>query len=293
MKLLIAGKSVSDQVDRLTEEGRKLGHKVDNCSVYDLIIKAEKGRFEPQVKGLDIKSYDLIYLLTVRRRRWEWYVACDYLNKKHGIKIVEEKEIDDNIKIYQTATAELHKQVEEGINFPKTTVIVDDDSLEEALSDFEFPVIIKNSYAHRGLGIHKVDSLKEAEDVVGEDKKSKSFLIREFIPNDGDIRVFTIGFKAIGAMRRIPPKDDFRSNISVGGTAESFDLNRNPQIREIAEKMAKINRTQIAGVDVMIHKETKEPYVLEINRSPQFAGLEKYTGINVASKIIRYFETPV
>lgn len=293
MKLLIVGKSVTNQTDRLIEEARKLGHKVDNCSSYDLTIKTSKNQFAPEVEGIDLTSYELIYLLTVGERKWEWYMTCDYLRKNFDTKVVEGKMIDKKIKVFDTATSELQKQVQEGINFPKTTVIVGTRTLKKVLLDFEFPVIIKNSYQQRGLGVYKAGSYEEAKEIVAEDRKSASFLIREFIPNEGDIRIFTVGFKAIAAMRRIPPKDDFRSNISRGATAEPFDLKANPEIKSLGEKVAKINSTQIAGVDVMIHKETKVPYVLEINRSPQFRGLEKYTKVNVAGEIIKYFETLV
>lgn len=293
MKILIVGKVVTNQADRLTEEGRKRGHKVENCSSYDLTIKTENSKFEPWVKGLDLTTYDLIYLLTVGKRKWEWYVACNFLKEKYGVKVIEEKMIDDNFKVYHTATTELANQVKKDINFPKTTVILSSKTLKDVLLEFKYPVVIKNSYQQRGLGVYKANSYEDAKEIVSEDKASDSFLIREFIPNKGDIRVFTVGFRAVAAMRRIPPKDDFRSNISRGATAEVFDLYKNPEIKKIGEKVAKMNHTQIAGVDIMVHKETKIPYVLEINRSPQFRGLEKYTNVNVALKIIEYFETLV
>lgn len=293
MKLLVVGKVVTDQVKRLDEEARKLGHKTDNCSSYDLIIKTEKGIFLPQVKDLKLEEYDLIYLLTVGKRKWEWYVACDFLKRNYGVEIVEAKFVGDNSSIYHTSTAELPKQVELGINFPKTTVIVSPKNLEKVLKDFEYPVIIKNNYQQRGLGVYKAGLFEEAKEIVAEDKESNSFMIREFIPNEGDIRIFVVGFKAIAAMRRIPPEDDFRSNISRGAKAEPYELNENPEIKTIAERVAKMNSTQIAGVDVMLHKETKVPYILEINRSPQFRGLEKYTDKNIAREIIKYFESLV
>jgi len=58
----------------------------------------------------------------------------------------------------------------------------------------------------------------------------------------------------------------------------------------IAEKISKVTRTEIAGVDIMVNKETGKPYVLEVNHGPQFAGIEKATGINIAAKIVDYFE---
>ncbi|OGM18542.1 hypothetical protein A2686_02995 [Candidatus Woesebacteria bacterium RIFCSPHIGHO2_01_FULL_38_10] len=290
MKILIVGKVTSGQTNRLKEEGGRRGHIVDNCSSYDLIIRTAKNFFKPAVGGLDLQKYNLIYLLTVGERKWEWYISCDYLHKNFGTKIVEFKMIDPAYKVYFTPTSELIKQIELGIRFPKTSIVLSIKTLREALKDFNFPVVIKNSYGQRGLGVSKVNSYKEIKRVILKDKASVSFQIREFIPNDGDIRVFTVGYRAIGAMKRTPSQGDFRSNISRGAKGESFDLNKNSDIREIAEKLSRINHTEIAGVDIMLHKKTHRAYVLEINRGPQFRGLEEFTGVNAALEIIKYFE---
>ena len=167
-------------------------------------------------------------------------------------------------------------------------------SARKIIDKFNFPVILKLSGGRQGKSVFLLKTLVELEEKIDENKHLKHyFLIREFIPNDGDIRVFTVGYKAIGAMERTPPRGDFRSNISQGGRGAEFDLNNNFEIKELAEKASKLIKTEIAGVDIMIHKETKKPYILEINPGPQFMGLEKYTKTNVALEIIKYFEEVV
>ena len=152
-------------------------------------------------------------------------------------------------------------------------------------------MIIKTAEGRQGKGVFKVDSKVELEKAVEElPQESPAFVVREFIPNDGDIRIFTIGYKAIGAMKRTPREGDFRSNISQGGSGEPYELDKYPEIKELAEKVSKITKTEIAGVDIIIHKETGKPYILEVNPGPQFTGLEKYTGVNAAGEIIKYFE---
>ena len=292
MKILVVGKVTDNQVARLKEEAEKRGHNLINASSYDLFIATDENHFLPKITGANLTDFDLIYLLTVGDRKWEWYLACQYLSEKYGTKIVDQKVVDPNYKIFFSPTAELKKQVENGINFPKTTVVVSAKTVAQALINFSFPVIVKTSHLQRGLGVSLVNSTEKIKEIIAKYKKeSPSFFIREFIPNDGDIRVFVIGYKALGAMKRTPKEGDFRSNISRGGLGTKFDLNSNPQIKEIAEKMALLNQSEIAGVDIIIHKETGVPYVLEINRGPQFAGFEKYTGLNAAKAIIEYFES--
>lgn len=294
MKILVVGKVTDNQVARLKEEAEKRGHTLFNCSSYDLFTLADKDHFSPQILGADLTSFNLIYLLTTGERKHEWSVACEYLNTFHQTVIIENKLIDPQYKIHFTSTAELYKQFKNKLNFPKTAVVVSGKTVTKACENFTFPVVIKATSLQRGLGVHLANSVLEIKKIITQNKdKSPNFFIREFIPNDGDIRVFTVGFTAIGAMKRTPKSGDFRSNISRGGSGEKFDLDSHPEIKEIAETLSRLNQNQIAGVDIIIHQETKVPYILEINAGPQFKGLEHYTGINAALKIIEYFESLV
>jgi len=153
-------------------------------------------------------------------------------------------------------------------------------------------MILKISGAHRGEGIILAKTRSEVFDFL-KNNKGKVFLSRQFIPNDGDIRVFCVGYKAIGAMKRIPPKGDFKSNISVGGKGMALKMEQHPEVIKIAEEASLLFKIEIAGVDIIIDKQTGKKYVLEINVGPQFLGLEKYTGINVVKAIIDYFERKV
>ena len=151
---------------------------------------------------------------------------------------------------------------------------------------------MKTSTGRQGRGVFKVNSPEEIKIVLKEnEEESSAFIVRKYIENDGDIRIFTVGYKSLGAMRRTPKLGDFRSNISQGGEGSSFDLSTRPDIAQMAEKISQLTRTEIAGVDIMIEKNTDKPYLLEINPGPQFTGFEKYTGINAAEAIIEYFES--
>lgn len=290
MNILVVGKVTDNQVERLKEEAVKRGHRLFNCASYDLINFVDSKGLHPVVEGVDFKKINLIYLLTVGDRKWEWYVACQHLAKTYKTAIIENKVVDPNYKLYYTPTSEMVKQATSGIKFPKTAVVLHEKTVDQTIKKYKFPIIIKNTGFHRGRGIFLVNSAKEVKKIIEEADPKVSFLIREYIPNNGDVRVFTVGFKAIGAMKRTPQAGDFRSNISRGGHGEKFDLDSNPQIKKIAEKMSLINQSEVAGVDIIIHQKTKEPYVLEINRGPQFSGLEKFTGVNAAGAIVGYFE---
>jgi RimK family alpha-L-glutamate ligase len=294
MKILIVGLVKNPQFLRLKEEGAKGGHVVDGCYASDLVIKATTKDFDVLLRGSNIplSEYDLIYLWAVGKRRWDWYVAMQFLNRNYRVAIVNKKSINPQYNFFMSSSSDYLKQTENNLPYPKSAIIFSAKSIDEVLEGFSFPLVVKIGEGRQGRGVFKVGDRKE---LVRRVKKllegNPSVIIREFIPNDGDIRVFTVGYKATGAMKRTPVKEgEFRSNISQGGKGEYFDLSNYPNIKDIAEKLSKITYTEIAGVDIMMNKETGKPYILEINPGPQFTGFEMYTGINVAGEIIKYFE---
>lgn len=290
MKILVVGLVKNPQLVRLQAEADKLGHAVDGCYASDLIIQASAEHFEPILKNKNFSDYHLIYLWTVGKRRYEWYVAANYVNKKYGTIIINEKVIDPTYQYYLTPTAEYEKQTENGLNYPTSAVIFNYAGYEAVRDQFRFPLIIKTSTGRQGRGVFKVNSPEELKKIIKKNEEdSPAFIVRQFIENDGDIRIFTVGYRAIGAMRRTPKIGDFRSNISQGGAGENFDLSKNQKVREMAEKISRLTKTEIAGVDIMIEKNTGKPFILEINPGPQFTGFEKYTGTNAAAAIIQYF----
>jgi len=292
MNILVVGLVKNPQLLRLRKEAEKLGHKVTGCYASDLIIQASPDRFEPILKNNSLSDFQLIYLWTVGKRRYEWYLAAQYANKKYGAKIVNQKVIDPTYQHFLTPASEYERQTENSLNYPASAVIFNYSGFEKVSDQFSFPLIVKTSTGRQGRGVFKVNSPEEIKIVLKEnEEESSAFIVRKYIENDGDIRIFTVGYKSLGAMRRTPKLGDFRSNISQGGEGSSFDLSTRPDIAQMAEKISQLTRTEIAGVDIMIEKNTDKPYLLEINPGPQFTGFEKYTGINAAEAIIEYFES--
>ena len=62
----------------------------------------------------------------------------------------------------------------------------------------------------------------------------KTLIAQEYLgdrPGE-DLRVFVVGDKVIGAMKRTAPEGDFRANITHGGTGEQYVVSK--EIEEIA-----------------------------------------------------------
>jgi len=154
------------------------------------------------------------------------------------------------------------------------------------------PLILKVLEGTQGLGVVLAETQKAAKSVIEAFMAmDKSILAQEFIAEAGgaDIRAFVIDGKVVGAMKRQGKDGEFRSNLHRGGSSSMIKLKR----REIAAavKAARAMGLSIAGVDML--QSDRGPLILEVNSSPGLEGIEKSTGVDVASKIIEYCENSV
>ncbi|MBU0613662.1 ATP-grasp domain-containing protein, partial [Patescibacteria group bacterium] len=184
-------------------------------------------------------------------------------------------------------------QHENGLNTPRSIVFKLVGEIKDRLSEFKFPVVIKTDQSKMGQGVGLARNLQEIIDFIKKhsvDQKNIGFVLRQYIPNDGDYRVNVIDGRAVTCLKRTPQKGEFRSNISLGGNLSNTNPNDVVDVCADAEKIAKLFSYDIAGVDIMVHKQTGIPYILEINRAPDLNGDTEVSGINIAKLIVDLYE---
>lgn len=166
----------------------------------------------------------------------------------------------------------------EGLNYSKR------DFLNKVIDEIGFPIIVKEAYGSFGEQVYLAND-KESLNKIVDSLGYKDFLLQEFIASSKgrDIRINVVGDKAIVSMLR-ENKNDFRSNISSGGTGTKFDPK--PEYLDLAVKASKALGLDFAGVDVLFGKDG--PIICEVNSNPQFASTLKATGINLADYIAEY-----
>ena len=290
MKVLVVGLVKDPQLTRLKSEAAKIGAELTGVYSKDIAIVADGSSFTCLAGGTNLQEFDVIYFWTLGTKRWEWYAAGKYLHRKYGARIINRNTIEDGFNYSPTPTLDFSIQAENDLPYPTTIVIHSLAHVDSLKSKFDFPVIVKHGMVHKGKGVYKAENLEDTKEIIRKSEFDPPFIIRQFIPNDGDIRVFVVGGKAVAAMKRIPGEGEFRSNISLGGRGEVYNLAKNRNIQDLAERAAKLSGVEIAGVDIIEDINTGKPYILEVNDGPQFTGIEKYTGANVAGTIIAYFQ---
>jgi ribosomal protein S6--L-glutamate ligase len=190
-----------------------------------------------------------------------------------------------------------------GLPVPKYALVPDEKSLDSALKAVggKFPVVMKLLSGSQGIGVSIVDSYASLKSVYQTIKKLDSeseILIQEKINSDFDLRIQVLIKKLnaldpdeensiiLGAMKRSAVSKDFRTNYSLGGSVEGYDID--DELKEIAFKAATAVGCHWCGVDIMIDSKTNKPYILEVNASPGTEGISKAIDKPIVDDVIDY-----
>ncbi len=179
------------------------------------------------------------------------------------------------------------------IGIPSTVFVKDKNEIMPAIDRIGGPpVIVKLLEGTQGVGVILAETSKMAEAVVQTLQSAKqNVLIQKFVKesNGTDVRAFVVGDKVVGAMRRKAAPGEFRSNVHRGGSTKMVELSE--EFERTAIRAAQILGLRVAGVDML--ESNEGPQVLEVNSSPGLEGIEKATGIDIASEIIADIEQRV
>ena len=146
-------------------------------------------------------------------------------------------------------------------------------------------VVLKPLHGAAGSGVVRLkadDPNLEALVEIHMTGSRDPLVIQKFIPavSKGDKRIILIDGEPVGAINRIPAKDQVRSNLRVGGTAAPVELTpRDLEICKAIGPTLKARGLIFVGIDVI------GDYLTEINvTSPTGAQqLLAFTGVNAAA----------
>lgn len=276
----IIGGRKGEHIDDLIQEIIKGGHQATHINLKELVIVSSKNSFDVLFKNNSILGFDVFILRSAYRSlKNEMCLAANFLLRNN--KIVIDAVVGENYIAGKMYESYLLSQA--GIASPFTMQIFSDENKKNVSQKIKFPIIAKPIVGSKGRGVQKINNLEELEkfEII---EATDKFLFQEYIPITYDIRVFVVGNKVLGAMKRFVGKDDFRSNASLGAVVEKIELT--DSLRDIALAAVRAYKYEVAGVDVVIHKDKE--YILEVNNAPQWMAFKKVVGINPAQAIVEY-----
>jgi RimK family alpha-L-glutamate ligase len=145
-------------------------------------------------------------------------------------------------------------------------------------------VIIKPIFGSLGHGMVRVSGPDVALRVLQAlDQVRAVFYVQRAIDHGGrDVRVFVVGGGIVGAIERLAPEGEWRTNVARGGLTRAFDLPA--EWETLALRAAAAVSADYAGVDLLPARDGSV-FVLEVNGIPGWQGLQQATGIDVAGAI--------
>ena len=285
--LILSRKASLYSTRRLIASARERGHIVSVVDPLEFSLVVQRGRPALYLRGAEVSGFDIViprigasittYGLAVVRQFD--MMGVPVLN--HAVAIARSR---DKLRAMQLLT-------KRDLDIPTTVCTKSTSYLDAALRLVEGPpAIVKLHQGTQGIGVmlaetrQSVESTLEAFWTLGQD-----IILQEFVAESKgrDIRAIVVGRRVIASMRRRARRGEFRSNLHRGGEPEGI-----PQLDErytrAAIDAAKVMALEVCGVDML---ETRRgPRILEINSSPGLEGIEKATGADVATAIIKHAE---
>lgn len=283
--VILSRKKTLYSTRRLIEAVRAQGHEarvIDTLACDLLVQRGEPGLF---YDGAPLERPDLV-IPRIGASITSYGLAVVNQLEAMGIPVLNEAAAiarsRDKLRCLQLLARE-------GLDIPRTVLMRQRDHLEEAVAQIGgLPVIVKLLRGTQGVGVmlaHSEEELASTLDTLW--TLHQELLLQEFIGESRgrDIRVFVVGDRVVGAMRReAKVEGEFRSNIHRGGSGKAVHLD--PAYERAALRAARVLGLDVAGVDLL--EASSGPKVAEVNSSPGLQGIERTLGIDVAGQIVAH-----
>jgi ribosomal protein S6--L-glutamate ligase len=273
--------------NRLVEAAVKRGHRADVIDTMRCYMNITSARPTIHYKGSELEHYDAViprigasvtfYGAAVVRQLEMMGVFC----------------VNDSVAITRgrDKLRSLQLLSKKGIGLPTTGFAHSLDEIKDLIKMVGgTPLVIKLLEGTQGIGVILVETTKAARSVLEAFLGLKvNIMVQEYIKEAGgaDIRCFVVGDKVVASMKRqAKSPEEFRSNLHRGGFAVPVDITE--EERNMAIRSAHIIGLNVAGIDIV--RSNRGPLIIEVNASPGLEGIEKTTGVDVASEIIQFIE---
>ena len=209
-------------------------------------------------------------------------------NSSNAIRICDDKALtylhlrNKNIKVPKTIFSPLvyYKDIDK-----------DDEFIDFVISHLKFPFVFKECIGSFGKQVFLVKTKEELKEKI---RKANvwPFEAQEFIDTSfgRDLRVYVVGDKVLGGMKRISKNGDFRANIELGSEGHPYDLNENEI--SLALKSVKELKLDFAGVDILFGK-NEEPILCEVNSNAFFIEFDRTLGVHVEDNILNHIVSTI
>ena len=172
---------------------------------------------------------------------------------------------------------------------PRTHIAFDTTSAMQAISDVQYPAVIKPVTGSWGRLLARVNDRDSAEALLEHRHTLGNYThhthyIQAYVEKPGrDIRAFVIGERTVCAIYRTSPH--WITNTARGGSATNCPVT--PEINTLCQRASQAVGGGVLAIDLL---ETVEGDLLvnEINHTMEFRNSSEPTGVDIAGEVVRY-----
>jgi glutathione synthase len=263
--------------DRLQLRGGVVSAEIEALDVRDI----EGDHFTLGPKTLtDLSTLDVIHL------RQDPPFDMSYITNTHLLERLHPKTLVVNNPRSVRNAPEKILVMEYADLMPQTLITRDAAAIRKFRAEFG-DIIIKPLYGNGGAGVFRVTKEDENLSSILEmffGINREPVIAQQYLKDvrKGDKRIILVDGEPVGAINRVPPEGDARSNMHVGGVAKHTELT--DREREICTRIGPMLKEQgfiFVGIDVI------GDYMTEINvTSPTgIREVKKFSGTDIAALI--------
>jgi glutathione synthase len=180
---------------------------------------------------------------------------------------------------------------------PRTLISRDEDEVRRFVDEQDDGAVLKplSGYGGQNVFVVRHDDGANLNQMIEAVKRDGLVMAQAYVPGaeDGDVRLILVDGEPLevdgefACFRRVPSGDDPRSNMTVGGQAEAFEMTDElMKVAELLRPRLEADGMFFVGADVVGDK------VLEVNVfSPGGLGSpERFTGVDFAPAVIERLE---
>jgi len=269
---------------RVRQAAQEQGLDLVVCNIHDISFDIEGGKANIWAFGENLlETCDGLVVRTFYPHISEALTVAR-LFKDAGKVVIDESLTDEGY-----AVSKMHDTLvmaEHGVPCPRTWQLFNPRQVEALAEQLTYPCLLKGVHGARGEHAYLIHNSEQLHRRLWHYPYGE-LMLQEYLPADEDYRVMVLGYQALPVMvRRKPPKGDFRTNYSLGGSFIRCELSEFPAFKPLAQEAARALRREFTAIDLRMKGD--QPVILEVNRQPDFEGFERATHFDVASEVVRF-----
>ncbi|MFW9932596.1 MAG: RimK family alpha-L-glutamate ligase [Candidatus Thorarchaeota archaeon] len=275
----------SSRVDKLESAFQNLGVEAIRVIPWKVAREGATSYHRISINGRDLRELDILLVLDLGANDiGAFFNRVGLLSAlaEMGVEVINSV---NSILQMRNKAETMRKLVSSSLPVPKTLIT---ESIEDAAKFIQdnFPCILKPITGFGGEGVQLINKEFDLENVYDYLKFHSqifgkgAYLLQEFVRNPGyDIRALVLKGEVISTMQRVST-DGVLSNIHAGGIPRKNRID----VTDLAKKAASAVNGKLVGVDLIPDMDGKI-WVLEVNATPGWTGLQKVTDFDISERI--------